>query len=89
MNKILEQLLTAARKDDMLRKALLDSKEADDPMADFCRKATDAGFPITIGDLFADGEEYTSNLLKSCNGGAEYPIEGWEDSYEMFLAALI
>ena len=89
MSGVLEQLLAAARKNEMLKKSLLDSKEADDPMADFCRKATDAGFPITIGDLFADGEEYTSNLLKSCNGGAEYPIDGWEDSYEMFLAALI
>ena len=89
MNDVLEQLLTASRKDEVLRKALLDSKKAGDPMADFCQKATDAGFLITIGDLFADGEEYTSNLLKSCNGGAEYPIEGWEDSYEMFLAALI
>lgn len=89
MNEVLEKLLTAARRDEVLRQSLLASREASDPMADFCQKATAAGFPITVGDLFADGEEYTSNLLKSCNGGAEYPIEGWEDSYEMFLAALI
>ena len=89
MNSILDDLLIAARNDDDLRKALMASSEADDPMADFCKTATEAGFPLTVGDLFADGEEYTSNLLKSCNGGAEYPIDGWEDSYEMFLAALI
>ena len=50
--------------------------------------ATEAGYPMEPGELFAAGQEYTDNLLKSCNGGAEYPIEGWEDSYEMFLAAL-
>ena len=88
MNGVLDELLIAARNDGALRRALLDSRDADDPMSDFCEKATAAGYPLTVGDLFADGEEYTSNLLKSCNGGAEYPIEGWEDSYEMFLAAL-
>lgn len=30
------------------------------------------------------GEEYTSNLLKSVNGGAAYPIEDWSDWYEDF-----
>jgi len=88
MSIILEQLLEAARQDEALRESLLKSRDAADPMADFCKKATAAGYTITIGELFADGEEYVSNLLKSCNGGAEYPIEGWEDSYEMFLAAL-
>lgn len=89
MNETMGKLLTEAKRNDRLRKQLLMSRDAADPMADFCEKATVAGFPLTVGDLFADGEEYTSNLLKSCNGGAEYPIEGWEDSYEMFLAALI
>ena len=43
---------------------------------------------MTVGELFAMGQEYTDNLLKSVNGGAEYPMEGWEDTYELFLAAL-
>lgn len=88
MNEILSQLLDAARSDASLKKTLLASETAADPMAEFCRAASEAGFPVTVGELFAMGQEYTDNLLKSVNGGAEYPMEGWEDTYELFLAAL-
>ncbi len=67
---------------------LLDSRNAKDPVLAFCELATEQGFAITVGELFAEGEEYFSNLLKSCNGGATYPREGWDDSYEMFFASL-
>lgn len=53
-----------------------------------CTLATEKGFPITVGELFGEGEEYTSNLLKSCNGGASYPLDGWEDAYDLFFASL-
>ena len=86
--EILSNLLAAARKDDALRKRLLATREAKDPLSAFCAEAGKAGFSITVGELVAAGEEYASNLLKSVNGGAEYPMEGWDDAYEMFLAAL-
>ena len=88
MNETLSRLLDAARENNTLRRALLASEQAADPMTDFCATATAAGFPVTVGELFAMGQEYTDNLLKSVNGGAEYPMEGWEDTYELFLAAL-
>ena len=88
MNEVLSRLLDAARSDAALKKALLASEAADDPMEAFCRTASEAGFTVPVGELFAMGQEYTDNLLKSVNGGAEYPMEGWEDTYEMFLAAL-
>ena len=88
MNEMLARLLDAARADGALRRALLCSEQAEDPMAAFCNTATEAGYPVTVGELFAMGQEYTDNLLKSVNGGAEYPMEGWEDTYELFLAAL-
>ena len=83
MNETLARLLDAAREDSLLREELLASEKAKDPMS-----AQEAGFPVTVGELFAMGQEYTDNLLKSVNGGAEYPMEGWEDTYELFLAAL-
>ena len=43
---------------------------------------------MTVGELFQIGEEYAANLLKSCNGGAVYPIDDWGDWYEDFFAAL-
>ena len=86
MNEVLFQLLEKAKKDSALRQMLFDTKKEKDPVLAFCQLATEKGFPITVGEIFAEGEEYFSNLLKSCNGGASYPREGWEDSYEMFFA---
>ena len=88
MNETLARLLDAAREDSLLWEELLASEKAKDPMSAFCKAAQEAGFPVTVGELFAMGQEYTDNLLKSVNGGAEYPMEGWEDTYELFLAAL-
>ncbi len=88
MNETLSQLLDAARADEELKQALLASEQAEDPMAAFCRTAAEAGYSVTVGELFAMGQEYADNLLKSVNGGAEYPMEGWEDTYGLFLAAL-
>lgn len=89
MEEMLTQLLAAAHEDPELREHLLATRDASDPLAEFCRLATEAGYPITVGELVAIGEEYVSNLHKSVNGGAEYPMEGWDDTYEMFLAALL
>lgn len=88
MNKKLFQLLEKAKQNETLRQMLLDTRNAKDPVLAFCELATEQGFAITVGELFAEGEEYFSNLLKSCNGGATYPREGWDDSYEMFFASL-
>lgn len=88
MEDVLSNLLAAARQDNALRASLLKSRKAADPLSAFCAEAGKAGFSITVGELVAAGEEYASNLLKSVNGGAEYPMEGWDDAYEMFLAAL-
>ncbi len=88
MNEKLFELLEKAKKDQTLKNMLLNTKKEKDPALAFCELATQQGFPITVGELFAEGEEYCSNLLKSCNGGATYPREGWDDSYEMFFASL-
>ena len=89
MEEMLAKLLAAAREDGELRARPMASREAEDPLSDFCARAAEAGFPITVGELVAVGEEYSANLLKSVNGGAEYPMDGWDDAYEMFLAALL
>ena len=88
MNEKLLELLEKAKQDQILKNMLLNTKKEKDPVLAFCELATQQGFPITVGELFAEGEEYCSNLLKSCNGGATYPREGWDDSYEMFFASL-
>jgi len=91
MNRILrklDQLNTESRKNSALRERLLATREAEDPMDSFCKIASEAGFDITVGELFAVGLEYSDNQCKSQNGGNQYPYKGFQDTYETFLASL-
>lgn len=88
VNGILEQLLQRARTDCHLRQELLSTRHAEEPMTALCETASRYGFHLTPGEMLAAGEEYCSNLHKSVNGGATYPLEGWDDLYELFFAAL-
>lgn len=85
----MKQLLNLARKDESVKKKLLLTRDQADPLSSFCQTASEMGFPITVGELIAAGEEFRSNLLKSVNGGASYPMEDWGDLYEEFFASLL
>ena len=78
MNEKIAQILKEARNNPDLKQKLIETKSDKDPMEAFCRVATEAGYEMTVA----------SNLLKSCNGGAVYPIDDWGDWYEDFFAAL-
>lgn len=88
MNEVLARLLDDARKDAALKRALLQTRAAPDPTAAFCDCATAHGYPVTVGELFEMGEQFTDDIFCSCNGRAEEPIAEWADAYETFFAAL-
>lgn len=88
MNEQLWKLLQKAKDDDLLRQKIWATKANVDPALALCRLATEEGFPLAVGELFAEGEEFCSNLLKSCNGGASDPIDGWQDAYDIFFASM-
>lgn len=88
MNEKLVKILEEARKNPIIKEKFIESKKAKDPMEEFCKVATEIGYNITVGELFEMGEEYSSNLLKSCNGGAVYPLDEWSDWYEDFFTSL-
>ncbi len=70
MNEKLTKILEEAKNDDEFRKELIKTREQRDVMDSFCKVVTSRGYDMTVGELFSMGEEYTSNLLKSVNGGA-------------------
>lgn len=86
MNKYLDKLLHKAMQDEEIRQILLETRYADDPMEELCRKATEFDCPITIGEFLEMDTEMWSAILKSINGGATYPRE--YDSYEAFMSSL-
>lgn len=89
MNPSLDKLLKLALENPELKKALLLTQNAEDPLDSFCKIATENGCPITVGEIFTLNQTLCDNLLKSTNGGATYPIEDWADAYEMFISSLI
>ncbi len=84
----LELLYFDAKKDPLLKKRLIETRSADDPMDAFCKIACDVGHPITVGELFAIGQECSDNQCKSTNGGNSNPYDSFEDAYETFLTSL-
>ena len=89
MNPSLDKLLKLALENSDLKAKLLATRQAEDPLDEFCRISCENGCPITVGEIFTITQTLCDNLLKSTNGGATYPIEDWADAYEMFLSALI
>ena len=88
MHQTLRDLLAQARQDAALKERLYRSRESHAPYKAFCQAAAEAGFPMTVDELIACGEEYSDNMLKSCNGGATYPFDYLDDAYGLFFAAL-
>ena len=88
MNEKLYQLLQKAELDFELRKRIWAAKDAKDPALALCELCTAEGFPLTVGQLFSEQEEFFCNLFRSCNGSAVDPLDGWDDPFEMFFAAL-
>ena len=81
----LEQLSALAKKSEKLRQRLLETQASKDPL---CRQAREAGVDLSIGELFAVGQEYSDNQCKSTNGGNPTPYDSFNDAYETFLASI-
>ena len=69
--EILDDLLDMAKADKALKEQLLETKESDNPLADFCKIATDKGLPLTVMDIVNQGEEFYAEIKRSTNGGGE------------------
>lgn len=88
MNDVLLALRELALSDASFRDALLQTRNAADPLSALCDFACKNGFPLTLGDVISDGEEFSCNQTKSTNGGNPHPYDCFDDAYEMFFASL-
>ncbi len=87
---ILVELQEKARRDEQIKKRLLDTKKADDPLAAFCQTCRDMGYELYEMDVIVAGEEFYAAMSRSTNGGGEnHPMmDGEDDYYELFFACL-
>ena len=88
IEQILLELQIKSMRDESKRKSLLATRDEKDPLLAFCKRAEELGYDIPPGELVASGENFCDAMLRSVNGGGVEAEYGWEDSYELFMAAL-
>ena len=84
----LMELQSKAMSDEIIRKALLDTRKAQDPVKAFCDKCSELGYEISVYELLTAGEEFCAAMLRSVNGGGVEAPDGWDDFYGMFMNTL-
>ena len=90
MNETLRKLRERALKEESFRLALLETRNAADPLMALCDLAAESGYSLSLGDIISDGEEFCCNQMKSTNGGNPMPYDcfGFDDAYEMFFLSI-
>lgn len=84
----LDKLTSMCKTDVLLKNQLIETEKTDDPLFNFCNIANKVGVDISLGELFALGEEYCDNQCKSTNGGNPSPYYSFNDTYENFIQSL-
>ena len=87
---ILDELQKRALRDEKIRRKLLRTKRALDPLAEFCRVSRELGYELYEMDLIVAGEEFYASMRRSTNGGGENSpkLGGEDDFYELFFASI-
>ena len=87
---MLAELQSLANRDPLLRERLLSTRRESNPVSRFCAICREYGYMIYDMDLINAGEEMYAQMKRSTNGGGENSpmLEGEDDYYEMFLAAI-
>ena len=84
------ELQRRAEYDEKLRKELLETRKAKEPVKVFCDKCAELGYDkITPYALATEGEAFCAAMLRSVNGGGVEAPDGWDDFYEMSFSAIM
>ena len=87
---VLNELQKRALKDKELREKFLATENEQEPLDEFCKICREKGYEIYPMDVIIAGEEAYAAMKRSTNGGGENApmLDGEDDFYELFLAAL-
>ena len=87
---MLDELQEKALRNETLRVQLLETRQEKNPLEAFCRICQAEGYELYPMDVIVAGEEFYATMRRSTNGGGENApmLEGEDDFYELFLAAL-
>lgn len=82
------RLQNHAKRDNILKDALLRTREENDPYKAFCTVAQSFGYDISLFELADMGQAFCDTMMRSVNGGGRDNFEIWTDFYEMFFDAI-
>lgn len=87
---MLDELQQKTRRNPEWKEQFFKSREAKDPLSDFCRLCREFGYEIYEMDMINAGEDFYAAMRRSTNGGGENSpkLEGEDDFYELFFAGL-
>ncbi len=88
--EMLQELQNKALKDKSLADRILATEHTKEPLDEFCGLCRKEGYEIYPMDVIIAGEESYAAMRRSTNGGGENApmLDGEDDFYELFLAAL-
>jgi hypothetical protein len=86
----LEILLEKAKEDETLKKKLLETRNAKEPLSAFCELAVANGVEVSVMDIVNQGEEFYAEIKRSTNGGGENSpdLDFQNDEYSIFMMRL-
>ena len=87
---MLDELQQKTRKNPEWKEAFFRSREAEDPLSDFCRRARECGIEIDSLAMHPAGADVFASMRRTTNGGGENSpkLAGEDDFYELFFAGL-
>ncbi len=90
ITEMLDRLLDMAKNNAGLKERLINTRQSDNPVADFCKIATEMGFPMSVMDIINQGEEFYAEIKRSTNGGGENSpdLDYQNDEYSIFMMRL-
>lgn len=88
--ELLDEIQRRAFEDAKVRARLLEAGRGAEPVFAFCAACRELGYELYPMELIAAGEEFHAQMKRSTNGGGENSpmLEGEDDFFELFLAAL-
>lgn len=88
--EMLDELQHRARQNKELKEKLINTRNAENPLQEFCHISCEEGLELYPMEVICAGEEFHAAMKRSTNGGGENSpkLEGQDDFYELFLAGL-
>ena len=88
--EMMDELQKRALQDEDLRRRFLKTREAEDPLSEFCSVCRELGYEIYPMDVVQAGDEFYAAMKRSTNGGGENSpvLTGEDDLYELFFSSI-